>query len=247
MKKPGFGVPVVAAFVLFLAFGVFAQDKPLGIINGGTLNAKATSLPKPLYPDEARIAKVVATISVEVTIDEGGNVISVKAVSGPNVKAKEDMTPEEVEHSRLVDLLRSAAEDAARQALFSPTLLSGSPVKVTGTIVYNFAPAPRSISGGVLNGKAISLPHPEYPREGINVGGVVSVQVLIDENGDVISAKAVSGHPLLRAAAEKAALEAKFSPTLLNGEPVKVSGILTYNFQLPKKEIPASGTIPIPS
>lgn len=91
---------------------------------------------------------------------------------------------------------------------------------------------PKQISGGVLNGKATSLPKPTYPPAARAVGasGAVSVQVLVDENGDVISAEAVSGHPLLRAAAVEAARGAKFSPTRLNGNPVKVSGVITYNF-----------------
>jgi protein TonB len=58
----------------------------------------------------------------------------------------------------------------------------------------------------------------------------VAVQVLIDEDGRVISANAVSGHPLLRGAAEQAARGARFSQTLLSGQPVKVSGVITYNF-----------------
>jgi protein TonB len=56
------------------------------------------------------------------------------------------------------------------------------------------------------------------------------VQVLVDENGNVVSAHAVSGHPLLQAACVAAARNAKFSPTKLSGQPVKVSGVVTYNF-----------------
>ena len=91
---------------------------------------------------------------------------------------------------------------------------------------------PKQVSGGVLNGKAISLPKPPYPpaARAVGVSGAVSVQVLINENGDVVSASAVSGHPLLRAAAVEAARGARFSPTKLMGDPVKVSGIITYNF-----------------
>ncbi|MEO8573960.1 MAG: energy transducer TonB [Pyrinomonadaceae bacterium] len=93
-------------------------------------------------------------------------------------------------------------------------------------------PIPRTISGGVLNGKATSLPKPTYPAaaQGEGASGAVTVQVLIDENGDVISASAVSGHPLLREVAVSAARSAKFSPTKLQGSPVKVSGFITYNF-----------------
>lgn len=93
-------------------------------------------------------------------------------------------------------------------------------------------PVPKTVSGGVLNGKATSLPKPPYPpaARAVRASGAVSVQVLISESGSVISANAVSGHPLLRAAAEGAARGARFSPTLLSGQPVKVSGVITYNF-----------------
>jgi TonB-like protein len=89
--------------------------------------------------------------------------------------------------------------------------------------------APRApISGGMLNGKAIYLPVPEVPAG--QPTGVVLVQVLIDEQGSVIDAKAVSGPAPLHAAAVGAARLARFMPTILAGEPVKVSGTLSYNF-----------------
>lgn len=92
----------------------------------------------------------------------------------------------------------------------------------------------KTVSGGVLNGKATSLPKPAYPpaARAVRAEGSVSVQVLVDESGSVVSASAVSGHPLLRPAATAAARGAKFSPTLLSGKPVKVSGVITYNFTL---------------
>ena len=88
------------------------------------------------------------------------------------------------------------------------------------------------VPGGVLNGKALTLPKPEYPAiaRQANASGVVVVQVTIDEYGNVISARAVSGHPLLQAVSVAAAREAKFSPTFMMGEAVKVVGVLTYNF-----------------
>jgi protein TonB len=84
----------------------------------------------------------------------------------------------------------------------------------------------------VLNGKAISLPKPAYPpiARAAHASGTVTVQVLIDENGSVVSAKAVSGHPLLQAVAVAAARQARFSPTKLSGQPVKVTGVIQYNF-----------------
>ena len=91
----------------------------------------------------------------------------------------------------------------------------------------NQNPKKGPISGGVLNSKAIYMPQPEA---GGDATGVVVVQVLIDEQGSVVEAKAVSGPQNLQVAAVNAARLARFSPTLLMGEPVKVTGTLTYNF-----------------
>lgn len=93
-------------------------------------------------------------------------------------------------------------------------------------------PAPKTISGGVVNGKATNLVKPPYPAaaRAVRAAGAVNVQVTIDENGNVISASAVSGHPLLRAAAVQAARSSKFSPTMLSGQAVKVTGVIVYNF-----------------
>lgn len=91
---------------------------------------------------------------------------------------------------------------------------------------------PKTISAGVVNGKAVELPKPEYPAAAmaIRASGAVNVQVTIDEQGNVISASAVSGHPLLRASAEQAARNSKFKPTYLSGQAVKVTGVIIYNF-----------------
>lgn len=94
-------------------------------------------------------------------------------------------------------------------------------------------PTPRApISGGVLNGKAVRLVQPSYPpiARSAHASGQVNVQITIDENGNVISAHAVSGHPLLQGAAVAAARSSKFTPTKLSGQPVKVSGVIIYNF-----------------
>jgi TonB family protein len=88
------------------------------------------------------------------------------------------------------------------------------------------------INGGVLNGKAISLPSPPYPAiaRAAHATGTVIVKILVDERGCVQNARAESGHPLLQAAAVQAARQACFSPTRLSGQPVKVTGVITYNF-----------------
>ncbi len=89
-----------------------------------------------------------------------------------------------------------------------------------------------TVRGGVLNNKAISLPKPAYPpiAKRAKASGTVVVQVLVDEKGNVVSARAVSGHPSLQAVSVAAARGAKFSPTKVNGKSVKVSGVIRYDF-----------------
>jgi len=93
-------------------------------------------------------------------------------------------------------------------------------------------PEGTKIEGGVLNGKALALPPPAYPAlaRKAHVAGTVRVQVLIDEDGNVIDAHAIDGHPLLQPACVAAARQARFSPTFLEGQPVKVAGVIQYNF-----------------
>jgi Ca-activated chloride channel family protein len=103
---------------------------------------------------------------------------------------------------------------------------------------------PKTISGGVINGKALNLPKPVYPQaaKAVRASGAVNVQVTIDEGGNVVSASAVSGHPLLRKAAESAAIQAKFAPAVIGGKPFKITGVIVYNFAGEKSEVQTSIT-----
>jgi len=109
------------------------------------------------------------------------------------------------------------------------------------TVALDMQPPPpmqqpilKPLSGGVLNGTAITLPVPLYPEAAkrMRTAGVVSVDVVLDETGKVVSANATSGPAILREAAVQAALKARFSPTKLSGRAVTVSGLITYKFAL---------------
>lgn len=91
------------------------------------------------------------------------------------------------------------------------------------------------LSAGVLNGKALRLPVPSYPAAARNSGaqGRVVIEVTIDEHGKVIEARAVSGHTFLQPAALQAARQARFTPALLSGQPIKYKGTINYVFTLP--------------
>ena len=142
-----------------------------------------------------------------------------------------------------------STKDANRQSVAvstesqrAPAIVASEPVSEqcgcasdesgTAAPVSNSSKAP--IQGGILNGKAISLPKPPYPpiARAARASGTVAVQVVVDERGCIQSARAVSGHPLLQSAAAEAARQACFTPTRLQGQPVKVSGVITYNFVL---------------
>jgi TonB family protein len=89
-------------------------------VEGGVLNSKAVELPKPRYPEEAKRLKAHGRVTVRVTVDENGKVVSAMAIDGP--------LP-----------LREAAEEAARKAVFKPLTQNGITVKVSGVLTYDFA------------------------------------------------------------------------------------------------------------
>jgi len=82
----------------------------------------------------------------------------------------------------------------------------------------------------------VSLPAPVYPdiARRMRSVGKVEVEVVVDENGKVVSARAISGAGVLRDVAVQAALRARFSPTKLSGQPIKIVGMINYNFTMPQ-------------
>lgn len=224
MKKV-FSLWGVLFTLLFIVSNATAQDDKSKPISVGVVNGRTVKMPIPAYPAAARAVRAGGAVNVEVIIDEEGKVTSATTISGH-------------------PLLRQAAEKAAMEAVFKPFALNGQTVKAKGILVYNFvadnsAKTEQKSSdnddeekGDVLNGKALKLPPPEYPAaaRAVNAEGTVKIQVAVDEKGAVVIAKAISGHPLLKMAAEEAAMKAEFEPTLVNGKPVKIIGVIVYNF-----------------
>lgn len=119
--------------------------------------------------------------------------------------------------------VKKAPAEGAPPAVDSPSEKAAPPMP---------KPPGNPIDGGVLNQKALTLPQPAYPAIGrsVHAGGKVVVQVIVDENGNVTDAVPIVGHPLLRAEAANAARAAKFPPAKDAGQPVKVKGVIHYNF-----------------
>ena len=236
------GITAVIYGVLILAFfvvGIFWYDAKLG-----EMELELTTLVAPVpvpqqqkepeQKQEAKPQKVEqnADVRKELIADVTRTELVPKEVSA---KAS-DVPPVRRGVTTVVGAADSNAQVAMPSGPGAGTVVSAPP-KVN---IADEPPPPEAkptpprapISGGVLNGKAISLPKPAYPpiARAAHASGTVVVQVLIDENGNVVSAHAVSGHPLLQAVAVGAARQAKFSPTKLSGQPVKVTGVIQYNF-----------------
>lgn len=200
-------------FLLFVSFQIsFAQEKNA---TGGIVNGKATYLPKPDYPQEAKDFCVDGIVEVQVLIGEDGNVISAEAISGD-------------------ELLRDSAVEAAKKAKFR---MGHNPVKVKGIIVYNFDSFSKCINTGIVNRKSLTIPKPTIPNfilpkqlqtEKVQI---VVVEIVIDENGKVIYAKAIVGNSLLFSAGENLASQTRFSPIKVDGPSIKVKALLAYKFK----------------
>jgi TonB family protein len=93
---------------------------------------------------------------------------------------------------------------------------------------------PVRLTSTVLQGKVTVRRTPDYPplAKQVHLEGSVSVEVIIAPDGRVESARAVSGHPLFVKAAVDSAYGWRFEPTMLNSTPVRVTGIIVFNFKL---------------
>ncbi len=202
--------------LMFTIFGnVYGQAKK--IIKGGIVNGRATYLPQPDYPQAAKDFCASGKVEIAILIGENGNVIEAKAISGD-------------------ELLLDSAVKAVKKAKFRQ-VADAKPVKTTGIVVYNFVPEIKCLVVGIVNNKALSIPKPQIPNLNhpkhlqIKTEQIVTVQIIVDESGKVVRARAISGHPLLRAACENSARKAIFSPSFIDGATIKISALLVYKFK----------------
>jgi protein TonB len=193
-----------------------------GLLTGGSPDARGDVPPPPPPPGKGAQGTVVS-----------GGVLNGKAISKP-----EPAYPAVAKAARVSGTVTLADGDVINIKSADEGLLTGDNPDASGNVPPPTPPVPGKgaqgtvVSGGVLNGKAISKPDPAYPAiaKAAHASGTVTVAITVDETGKVISARAVSGHPLLQQAAVQAAYQARFTPTLQAGRPVKVSGVISYNF-----------------
>jgi TonB family protein len=222
----------------------------VAVIEGGKLSYEPTEVTYRMisyYLDEATLAKMNQPAAAQPA--QSGATTSAAQPNSSNEQASKPAA-NSVQPSGVVASKSVAPLPSGGSLVKTNIATSESALRMTGNVASNASvkvedepppaarrvpkPLLKPISGGVLNGKAVSLPKPSYPpaARSARASGIVVVEVVIDEAGKVIAAKATSGHTLLKQAAVQAAQGARFSPTLLSGQPVKISGEINYNFAL---------------
>lgn len=141
---------------------------------------------------------------------------------GSNAPANSKATPANVA------IEAKPTETQAKQADSKPM---GREIKAAdGPALKSIGPPEGTILAGVLNDIAVSLPKPEYPVDAKGAKGTVTVEVMVNEKGEVTASSVVSGPQPLWSAAATAARKVKFDPPLKDGKPVKIAGVLNYDF-----------------
>jgi len=229
------GIYIVLLTVAFVAGIWYATAN----IDAQTLELTSLIAPVPVQAQqkqEAKPEKIEITKNVDVRKELIADVTRADLVPKEVSAKASDIPPV---RKGVVTMVGSSNSNAI--APVAPGAGTGNIISAPAKVDVGEAPPPpppkptppkAPISGGVLNGKAVRLVQPPYPAiaRSAHASGQVRVQIVIDENGNVISATPVSGHPLLQGAATAAARASKFTPTKLSGMPVKVSGVIIYNF-----------------
>src|SRR6266850_2513277 len=211
------GTALVVASIWYMDNSLDAQDLELT-----TLVAPVPVPQQQAEPDKPQEVKPVKEQNVDVRKELIADVSRTELVP-KEVSAKASNIPPV--RRGVTTVVGSSDSNAAAPMASGPGTGTGVVAGPTSVNIAEEPPPPppkptpprAPISGGVLNGKAISLPKPAYPpiARQAHASGTVVVQVTIDENGNVISAHAVSGHPLLQAVAVEAARGASLCGLIL--------------------------------
>lgn len=205
----------------------------------------------PVYPEEAKAARVSGVVIIEATVSAEGDVADAKVL-------------------RSIALFDQAALDAVKQWKYTPTLLNGKPVPVIMTVTVAFkmepsaadlesravvpasfqpmagSPQPQPepvflngrealrVGGNVKAPERIRYTPAAYPQaaQDAHISGIVIIEAIIDESGHVATAKVIRSVPELDQAAMDAVLQWEYTPTLLNGNPVPLVMTVTVNFTM---------------
>ena len=211
-------------FVVFsTSIALLAQDRSIEFLSG----------PEFRLSDKAIAAGIDGTLTVSFKVDRTGNVKNVNILAGP-------IWPCDSYPGSAIKEVREAVKKNILASKFSTATKGGKPVDGEAILDFAIGIAYQEAIKGKTNASksrwvvdvatigqtALRLPKPMYT----GIPGVASVRVLIGENGEVISAGAVRGHPRLHASSRMAACEAKFPPAVVDGKPIKVTSLIHYEY-----------------
>jgi hypothetical protein len=216
VKKFRLLVFVLSLTLMSLGSGLFnfetsiieAQTKPLTYQE--IITALNTKVPNKSYKTKAQVLNFLMAQ------------VKKRGVDKPLSKEKEELLRESGASVKLITLIMNNVRDGLDPL---PTPVSNIPIKVL--------PTPTNpVNVGVMNSRARSLTKPAYPSAAKKAGvaGRVEIQILIDEEGNVLEAKAISGPSVLRSPALSAALQSTFNPVKVGDKPVRAFGTIIYNF-----------------
>ena len=212
---------------LILAASAVSQEPP-----PAPIQVKTISAPQPVFPPEAADPVYGESVRVMMRVDKTGKVIETVAY-GPLAPCANLQDP-------VAAAIKKAAEDAGKATVFEPILKNGKPMEATTSVTFRLRPgetpmteeqARAMVPEDVLRGKAKHLAKPDFPRFLLDRYSLVAISVWIDEQGLVTHAAAVTGRPALLDPTVKAACASRFTQTKLGGNPVKVRGVITYEFR----------------
>lgn len=213
-----------------------------GIVGGQAVYGQDRAprvLSQPVFKlsDEAIAAGIDGVLGISLTINKAGKVEDVVIHGGPAWPCGSPRPDDQIE------AVRKAVKEQLMATTFEPPQKNGKPTDVELSLQFAIGEAYRArvqeenargnvtntklVDAGLIEGRAIRLVKPANP--GMN--GIVVVRLQVDEQGNVAHAGVVTGHPRLQESVRAAACESKFSPTILHGKPVKVTGIVTYTIR----------------
>jgi TonB family protein len=216
----------IFAIVLVAAVSAAGQSAPRVLNN-----------PDPVYPPETAELGYGGSVKLAIKVGKDGKVKVIQAW-GP-------VAPCSNLNDARIKKIREAVIDAASKVTFEPILKDGKPPEVEMNITYSFdstgKPARskepsgskgRIVESGVLMGRVKHMARPDYPASAraSRISGAIPVGVLVDVDGRVIAASALGGHRLLQESAVDAACRSSIEPVQLSGQPVQVSGVITFTF-----------------
>lgn len=225
-----------------------AQNSPVRV-GGNTAPPERIKYVQPAYPAEAAAARVSGVVIAEITVGPDGAVkeahilrsIALLDQAALNAIKQWRYTPTTLNGQPVPVIMTVTVKFTPDSSPVSRTATPGTGAQP----VVSFSASPNEpptlngrevlrIGGEIKAPERVKYVAPAYPQEAkaALVQGIVIIEAIVDENGDVVQAKVLRSISLLDDAALDAVMQWKYTPTTLNGAPTPVLMTVTVNFTL---------------